>query len=193
MRTLGERRRVEAARCCRTSSLSRTVNCEGVSDPQIRAPTWEFSGGSDGRRSRDLTIFSRALYQLSYRAVCRIESGVERLPPLLATLTGLEPATSAVTGRHANQLRYRALLVLSSSLGPRDPNGIRTRVSAVKGRRPRPLDDGAESLLRTQRRTSIRHCRACANSCHRPGPSAHGKPPPGQGNDTRGEDGFAAA
>jgi hypothetical protein len=26
-----------------------------------------------------------------------------------ATLTGLEPATSAVTGRHANQLRYRAM------------------------------------------------------------------------------------
>ncbi|MEY5146100.1 MAG: hypothetical protein RL224_414, partial [Actinomycetota bacterium] len=25
-----------------------------------------------------------------------------------ATLTGLEPATSAVTGRRANQLRYRA-------------------------------------------------------------------------------------
>ena len=24
-----------------------------------------------------------------------------------------------------------------------DPNGIRTRVSAVRGRRPRPLDDGA--------------------------------------------------
>ncbi|VXB75930.1 hypothetical protein PLANTIT3_60198 [Plantibacter sp. T3] len=28
---------------------------------------WGFRG-SDGRRSRDLTIFSRALYQLSYRA-----------------------------------------------------------------------------------------------------------------------------
>ena len=27
-----------------------------------------------------------------------------------ATLTGLEPATSAVTGRRANQLRHRALL-----------------------------------------------------------------------------------
>ena len=26
----------------------------------------------------------------------------------MATLTGLEPATSAVTGRRANQLRYRA-------------------------------------------------------------------------------------
>jgi integrase len=30
----------------------------------------------------------------------------------MATLTGLEPATSAVTGRRANQLRYRALLVV---------------------------------------------------------------------------------
>ena len=31
---------------------------------------------------------------------------------VLATLTGLEPATSAVTGRRANQLRHRASLVL---------------------------------------------------------------------------------
>jgi hypothetical protein len=31
----------------------------------------------------------------------------------LATLTGLEPATSAVTGRHANQLRYRAMLLFN--------------------------------------------------------------------------------
>lgn len=42
-----------------------------------------------------------------------------------ATLTGLEPATSAVTGRRANQLRHRAIntsinrvpIALSSSLG----------------------------------------------------------------------------
>src|SRR3954452_14124856 len=53
-----------------------------------------------------------------------------------ATLTGLEPATSAVTGRRANQLRYRALLVV------RAPNGVRTRATALKGRRPGPLDDG---------------------------------------------------
>ena len=58
-----------------------------------------------------------------------------------ATLTGLEPATSAVTGRHANQLRYRALLIKLYG----DPNGIRTRATAVKGRRPRPLNDGAVS------------------------------------------------
>ncbi len=29
-----------------------------------------------------------------------------------ATRTGLEPATSAVTGRRANQLRYRALRIV---------------------------------------------------------------------------------
>ena len=57
-----------------------------------------------------------------------------------ATLTGLEPATSAVTGRRANQLRYRAR---DASHSPSDPNGIRTRATAVKGRRPRPLNDGA--------------------------------------------------
>ncbi|MEY4024053.1 MAG: hypothetical protein RLZ23_1014 [Actinomycetota bacterium] len=64
---------------------------------------------------------------------------------LLATRTGLEPATSAVTGRRANQLRYRALHIfmrstIATSFGA--PNGIRTRVTAVKGRCPRPLDDG---------------------------------------------------
>ena len=72
-----------------------------------------------------------------------------------ATRTGLEPATSAVTGRRANQLRYRALKNENISgsyvtLKPlhrinsalRAPNGIRTRVTAVKGRCPRPLDDG---------------------------------------------------
>ena len=32
-------------------------------------------------------------------------------PAISATLTGLEPATSAVTGRRANQLRYRAMLI----------------------------------------------------------------------------------
>ena len=73
----------------------------------------DFSGGSDGRRSRDLTIFSRALYQLSYRALHQQTSAIRhgnlaRDVPCLATLTGLEPATSAVTGRRANQLRYRA-------------------------------------------------------------------------------------
>jgi len=85
-----------------------------------------------------------------------------------ATRTGLEPATSAVTGRRANQLRYRALKISIKYLSHkwllchlqslyffksvllvlRAPNGIRTRVTAVKGRCPRPLDDGDVSRLR---------------------------------------------
>jgi hypothetical protein len=69
---------------------------------------------------------------------------------VLATLTGLEPATSAVTGRRANQLRHRALIScvycsLRHCRRARTPNGIRTRATAVKGRRPRPLDDGGQS------------------------------------------------
>ena len=44
----------------------------------------------------------------------------------MATRRGLEPLTSAVTGRHSNQLNYRAV--------PGDAYGIRTREAAVKGR-----------------------------------------------------------
>ena len=53
----------------------------------------------------------------------------------LARKTGLEPATPGVTGRYSNQLSY-----FRANLGV--PTGIRTPVIAVKGRCPRPLDDG---------------------------------------------------
>ena len=64
-----------------------------------------------------------------------------------ATLTGLEPATSAVTGRRANRLRHRALLMHSAMSIVRTPYGIRTRATALKGRRPRPLDEGGLSRI----------------------------------------------
>ena len=53
----------------------------------VEPPTFRFSVGRS--------------YQLSYLAV-------EEQLLLRATPTGLEPATSAVTGRRANQLRYGA-------------------------------------------------------------------------------------
>jgi integrase len=69
-------------------------------------------GGQGRDRTVDLPIFSRTLVptELPGRAPFRPEPW--GLVDRLATPTGLEPATSAVTGRRANQLRYGALLVL---------------------------------------------------------------------------------
>ena len=49
-----------------------------------------------------------------------------------------------------------------------DPNGIRTRVNAVKGRRPRPLNDGAmrQTKRHSYRGKSIRVSRPNAKPSH---------------------------
>ncbi len=71
----------------------------------------------------------------------------------MAVRTGLEPATSCVTGRHSNQLNYRTRLIFiyknlwhtevrSSVCQSDDPYGIRTRVTAVKGRCLNHLTNG---------------------------------------------------
>jgi integrase len=95
-------------------------------------------GGQGRDRTGDLPLFRRTLVPT--------ELPGRKAPPCLAamaTLTGLEPATSAVTGRRANQLRHRALLCDSIVRGAAcTPYGIRTRATALKGRRPRPLDEG---------------------------------------------------
>ena len=53
------------------------------------------NGASERNRTTDTGIFSPLLYQLSYRGI-------------VATRTRLELVTSAVTGRHSNQLNHRA-------------------------------------------------------------------------------------
>jgi hypothetical protein len=112
----------------------------GVARAGIEPATFRFSGGRS--------------YQLSYlaagtRSECHTRNA-GYLRRLLATLTGLEPATSAVTGRRANQLRHRAMLCYQRS-EDRTPYGIRTRATALKGRRPRPLDEGGSPRISPDR------------------------------------------
>src|SRR5205823_3756643 len=95
--------------------------------------------GRDRRRSGDLTLFRRALCQLSYPALFTGRLAL-RLPfGSRAVLTGFEPAASALTGR-------RALQTAPQDLGA--PRGVRIPVTALKGRRPRPLDDGGSPHLK---------------------------------------------
>ena len=70
------------------------------------------NGASERNRTTDTGIFSPLLYRLSYRG------------KVMATRMGLEPMTSAVTGRHSNQLNYRAI----NGGSP----GIRTRDTLIK-------------------------------------------------------------
>ena len=60
------------------------------------------SGASGRNRTNDTRIFSPLLYRLSYRGML----GTVRYP--VATLMGLEPTISGVTGRRDNRLRYSA-------------------------------------------------------------------------------------
>ena len=72
-------------------------------------------------------LFRHALYQLSYGGIddtCGTRTHILRLragtPDLLeegaiATLTGLEPVTSCVTGKHSNQLNYRAMYIVTDT------------------------------------------------------------------------------
>ena len=89
------------------------------------------NGASERNRTTDTGIFSPLLYRLSYRGNY-ISLGPKTRNNKMATRMGLEPMTSAVTGRHSNQLNYRAIILfgLSSIIG--GSPGIRTRDTLIK-------------------------------------------------------------
>jgi integrase len=93
--------------------LKRRIEGHTAGEPAIMSP---HHSGQGRDRTGDLPLFRRTLVPTEL-------PGRKARPCLaeMATLTGLEPATSAVTGRRANQLRHRALLscVLLCSASPR--------------------------------------------------------------------------
>ena len=114
-----------------------------------RSKPGERLGGQGRGRTADLPIFSRTLVPTELPGPAAPWCTRTRR---LAVLTGLEPATSALTGRRALQLLHRTLLC-NCAWFPSNfrcqvtsaPNGIRTRATALKGRRPGPLDDEGNS------------------------------------------------
>ena len=89
-----------------------------------------------GSTSRCLTTWLR--HRRSGPAAAPTAAGI------MAGQTGLEPATSRSTGGRSDQLSY------SPKLWFCETNGVRTRVTALRGQCPEPLDDGlAKPELRT--------------------------------------------
>ncbi len=117
-------------------------------------------GGGTRDRTADLLHAMQALSQLSYTPLqTELLHSLSEVP-VLAEWTGLEPATPGVTGRYSNQLNYHSIPAAKATgfallhaaktatlLESGVPTGIRTPVIAVKGRCPRPLDDGDLVLL----------------------------------------------
>ena len=134
-----------AAVLARSVSKSARNQLWGRRNPRAKALTCGFVVARGGVEPPTFRFSVGRSYQLSYLALQKLSATGKKS----ATPTGLEPATSAVTGRRANQLRYGAL----GKALMRIPNGIRTRATAVKGRGPGPLDDGdPEMLTRAPRR-----------------------------------------
>src|SRR4029078_13643220 len=85
-----------------------------------------------------------------------------------AVLTGFEPAASALTGRRALQTAPQDLgscwwYPWPSPTHGGAPRGVRIPVTALKGRRPRPLDDGGSLPWRGAHRSSGPSRRSRAN------------------------------
>jgi hypothetical protein len=117
-------------------SMARLVDCApGIAAVQRR--------GQGRGRTADLPLFRRTLVPTELPDQdWRQALGGEFLAPYLAVLTGFEPATSTLTGWRALRAALQDQAIV---MHQRAPNGIRTRAAALKGRCPRPLDDGGST------------------------------------------------
>ncbi len=125
--------------------------CETSGDGWIGGVLSRISGATPPACSRSVCVL-HGLAALSTRAHPGTRLSRTHLHTTFqATLTGLEPATSAVTGRHANRLRYRAI----------------SRGDDVPSRASLPLGDFHPYALRVSARYRAR--RVCPSSHRTPG------------------------
>ena len=96
-------------------------------------------GGQSRDRSDDLTLFRRALYQLSY--LTKTPAPSRGLGAGSADLTGFEPAASGLTGRRA-LLAAPQVRTADETLAPQTPTHSRLRVRPT-------LDPGRVAARRT--------------------------------------------
>ena len=135
-------------------------------NPLRRARRWSFRHhGAEGSRTPYLLNAIQALSQLSYSPnTTRIFKNLYE-----TGLTGIEPATSAVTVRHSNQAELQPQTKAGNRVRTGDlhvgnvtlyqlsysrtclhtPTGIRTPVAALRTQNPRPLDDGGLCQITT--------------------------------------------
>ncbi len=128
-----------------TARVSKTVSKAGQTEQPKAAFALLRRGGQGRGRTADLPLFRRTLVPTELPDLGQgAEAGLRLLTPTRAVLTGFEPATSTLTGWRALRaaLQDQAALTTASSA----PNGIRTRAAALKGRCPRPLDDGGSTV-----------------------------------------------
>ena len=105
-----------------------------------RRPARSSHRSGEGRnRTADTAVFSRVLYQLSYLPQQVSEPSPTRSP---SAPDGLRSRDLLLD----REVRTTGLLYGRICGWCRAPNGIRTRASALKGRCPRPLDDGGLPL-----------------------------------------------
>ena len=184
-----------------------SIACTHTSEPRagadaVRRGPLERTGGrgrcGQGRvRTGDLSLFRRTLLPAELPGRAPVSDPDDRTDEhrsgdtphgcitALATPTGLEPATSAVTGRRANQLRYGALVALlaAPSPGARETIAHQTGWLEIASDWARAGADGrlcAADPGRQPRLSGRRRWRRCRCPAGRPGAAARRAPGSGR-------------
>ncbi len=125
--------------------VAKKARIEGASFHALRhtAATWMVRGGVDARSAADILGHSTPSTTLAIYSHAIASAKVAAVSTIDGRLAASKDAQGhrMVTGAASDSEKTLAKQGSSGS-----PNGIRTRVTAVRGRRPRPLDDRATWL-----------------------------------------------